>query len=134
VVTDLRLGFFEDFRGADTVLLSGTALGIHNLVERIRRFAVSSEQELPIHEFAAVSADQPARLFVVRSPRTCGGVGDASFTWICPPLEVEDILGKLAALGERESGHQYFDLPGSDVQLIVSVGEYDALWWSRRDG
>ncbi|MFN0315074.1 MAG: hypothetical protein ACKVQA_08555 [Burkholderiales bacterium] len=134
MVADLRLGFFEDFKGADTVLLSGSVLGIRNLVGRIRAFAASSEQELPIHEFAAVSAHQPAKLFVVRTPRTSGGAGNASFAWVCPPLEIEDVLGMLSAIAERGLGHHYFDLLASEVQLIVSVGEYDDPWWSRRDG
>jgi hypothetical protein len=107
---------------------------MRNLVQRIREFTASSEQDLPVHELAAVSASQPAQLFVVRSSPTCGDVGHACFAWVCPPLEVENVLGKLSALAERESGHHCFDLLGSEVQLIVSVGEYDAPWWSQRDG
>jgi hypothetical protein len=61
-------------------------------------------------------------------------VGDAKLSWVCSALDVEDVLGKLSALAEGESGHEYFGLLASEVQLIVSVGQYDAVWWSRRDG
>ena len=133
MATHLMLGFFEDFKGSDAVLLSGSGGDIRDLAQRLRDFASSSNAALPIHDIASVSPEHPARLFTVRSPLTSPAANQLTFHWSCSPSEIEAVSSKLLALVEGPSGHQYFDLVGSDVQLIISVGEYDALW-SRRDG
>lgn len=57
----LKLGFFEDFKGSDAVLLSGSGSEILDLAQRLRDFATSSGVELPIHDIASVSPEYPAR-------------------------------------------------------------------------
>jgi hypothetical protein len=122
---NLRLGYFSDFKGADTVLLEGTSDGIRRLCAQIKAFVASSETELPIHSLSAVSAKHPVLLFASRSA-TGEGLG---FRWLCSQKELNSIEGKLSALVASESGHQYFELVGSPTQFIVSVGEYGGEWW-----
>jgi hypothetical protein len=129
----LWLGFFENFKSSDTVLVSGSANGMCDLAERLREFAASSASVLPIHEFAEVAPSHRTKLFAARTSRPSLKGDEQSFCWLCSPSEVESIHGKLMALATGAPGHQYFYLEGANVQLVVSVGEYDALW-ARRDG
>ncbi|MGV3582994.1 MAG: hypothetical protein ACO1N8_11895 [Methylophilus sp.] len=51
------------------------------------------------------------------------------FSWLCSSIALPDIQTKLASLVLSSNGHQYFDLQGTDTQLIVSVCEYSDAWW-----
>ena len=123
----LQLGFFPQFKDADAVLLSGTASDIANLSAQLGVFVASADPSFSIHNLAQVSARNPTRLFVSRLPQSPA----LEFLWLCPPSELDSIRGKLSALANSGSGHQYFNLAGSSTDLIVSVGEYDESWWQR---
>lgn len=122
----LHLGLFQQFKGTDTLLMSGTAADVTDLSVRLGVFVASDAAVLPVHEIARVSARNSTELFVSRTPdyRATGHV------WLCPPDSVPVIQGKLQALASSGLGHQYFQLLDSSVQLMVSVGEYSESWWS----
>jgi len=125
----LQLGFFEDFKFKDSVLLEGSAGDIEQLAAYLDAFVSSQESVLAIHTFASVAPNHPAQLFVSRSARSSPPRGASQFYWWCSPEELPTILGKLQPLVTSGSGHQYFNLMGSSAQLIVSVGEYGPSWW-----
>jgi hypothetical protein len=121
-----RLGLFQQFKGADTLLLSGSPADIADLSARLGEFVASDAPEWPVHSVAHTSPRNPAQLFASRfsQPHAAG------FVWLCSSESVPAVQGKLQALASSVSGHQYFDLFGSSVQLVVSVGEYSESWWS----
>ncbi|GAB3357578.1 hypothetical protein GCM10027430_27020 [Lysobacter tyrosinilyticus] len=121
-----QLGLFHLFKGADTLLLSGSPADIADLSARLGEFAASDAPDWPVHSIAHISARNPAQLFASRisQPQATG------FVWLCSPESMPAVQGKLQALASSGSGHQYFDLFGSSVQLVVSVGEYSESWWS----
>jgi len=121
----MQLGFFPDFKGRDSVLLEGTSKDVAFLSEQLGEFVSSNLSQFPVHALANVSQQHPARLFAIRS----AAASAPGFCWLCPPTELSAIQGKLAALAESKVGHQYFDLAGSNAQLVVSVGEYGEVWW-----
>ena len=113
-----RLGFFDDFKGADTVLLAVTGQEAGELANQLQLFASSSRtsteivaEQIPGHE---------AKLVAVSSPNA----ETSGFRWLCGRSEIADIAAKLTALASAVNGHQYFDLLGSEVRLIIAVGEY----------
>ena len=124
-IIGVRLGFFPEFKGADSVLLHGTSPQLLALVGRLREFVASSLEEWPIHADALVSRRFPAHLFASRSGVSSG----TGFHWRCSPAELPSIQGLLHVLAASGSGHQYFDLAGTSAQLIVSAGEYPESWW-----
>jgi hypothetical protein len=126
---NLRLGFFEDFKFADSVLLEGSAGDIELLASRLDAFASSQEGTLAIHSFASVAPNHPVQLFASRIARYRQPQGAAQFSWLCSPEELPTILGKLEPLVASGQGHQYFNLVGSSAQLVISVGEYGPSWW-----
>lgn len=123
----LNLRFCEDFKGSDALLLFGSTDSVRTLAQRLRDFSVSSEAVLPIHEFAVSHPEQSIALFAVRAPGTLKHNAVLCFEWPIGWVASREIIAKLEALAEVESGHQYFELLNPEVELIVSVGEYDAL-------
>lgn len=120
-MTRAGLGFFEQFKGADTVLLSTDSAGVRELARELEQFAASETAALriPVMPIPGHEAD----LVAVREVHADGS---ARFRWLCGPSEVSDIVQKLNSLANSKQGHQYFELVGSKVQLMVSVGEYRA--------
>ena len=121
---DLRLGFFADFRDP-TLLLSGTAQAMVELSQALEEFVGAGRDELPLHELASISQRHPARLHAVRALTQRSD----AFCWSCSEADFRGIREMLVALASCKSGHQYFNLVGSSVDLVVSVGEYEDEWW-----
>lgn len=124
-ILGLRLGYFPAFRGAESVLLHGTAQQINSLVPRMYEFLAASLQEWPVHEHVLVSRRCSAQLFLSR----LGMSGATGFRWRCSPAELPSIQARFQALAVSGSGHQSFELAGSTARLIVSAGEYSEAWW-----
>jgi len=120
----MRHGYFNNFKGANTVLLSGLYTEIADLNAQVRTFAQSERTEIALHDFATVSSRHPAHLILSKQPTSSAG-----FHWVCSIVELVTVQAKLSPLILGEPGHQYFDLVQADTQLMVSVGEYDDTWW-----
>ena len=121
----LHLGFFPDFKWADSVLLTGTAHDIESLSSALGKFVGANEHQFPIHNLASVAPRHQVQLFAQRATQEPQHSNPAQFSWLCTSRSLPDIQAKLLALVHSSNGHQYFDLAGSDTQLIVSVGEYN---------
>lgn len=118
----LKIGLFQNFKGADTVLIDGTPSDIEDLSKSLAEVVVS--KAVAVHEVAAVAPRYPVALFAATaSPGTRG------LWWKCSSEEIETIQGKLGPLTQGGKGHQYFDLEGTNIQLMISVGEYGPNWW-----
>lgn len=118
----LKIGLFPNFKGADTVLIDGAPSDIVALSTLLAQVVV--DKPLAVHEIAAVAPRYPVTLFAATtSPGTRG------YWWKCSSEEIETIQGKLEPLTEGGKGHQYFDLEGTNTQLMISVGEYGSKWW-----
>jgi hypothetical protein len=125
----LELGFLKDFKGADSVLLAASSAGVASLVQRLRAFVGSSDEQLPLHEIAWVAPKHSAELFFVRSTAAAVDAKRKRFNVLCSSATFNDLSAKLLTLANSRSGHQYFDLMDSPAQLVVSVGEYDETIW-----
>ena len=118
----LHLGFFDNFKGGDKVLLSGGAADVAAVAALLERFVRSGEQSLAIHEHVLFAPRQSVPLFAVAAAST----ETSGYSWLCNSQTLPDIMDKLALL---DFGHQYFDLLGTTVELMVSTGEYGREWW-----
>jgi|GEM_PF-3382414 len=119
----MNLGYLENFKGDNIVLLSGAAEDIKLLSSKLAEFVKSGESEWPIHPIASISVTHSLKLWASR-----GGTG-VGFRWLCSAEEFPTIQEKLEPLANGGAGHQYFPLSRSSAELMVSVGEYDADWW-----
>ena len=126
---NLRLGFFPNFKGIDSVLLDGSISSVEDLASTLAVFTASEDQLLPIHSLATVAPHHPVQLFAVRSVPSAAGFNLPGFVWQFSAGESPAIQAKLHELARSASGHQYFNLAGSTAQLIISVGESGESWW-----
>jgi hypothetical protein len=119
---DLAIGFFHDFRGADTVLLACSTAGVAKL-----RGLLASPPAVPLalHSFAEVAKNHPAALFA-----SADAANPGRFTWLAGSDALPNVHVALNSLALAQHGHQYFDLVGVETKLLVALNEYDSSWWS----
>jgi len=123
----MRLGHFQEFKGSDMVLLSCDGVEISMLRALLSR-SIPRGLTVAIHDLAKVSDRYPARLFVCPKAATVDSAS-RDFVWRLSENEYSDLDSKLEALESVLAGHQYFMLPGTPSELMVSVGEYSDQWW-----
>jgi hypothetical protein len=139
----LRLGYFEAFKGRDSVLLHGTPSDIASLLSRLRQFVESAEASLPIHEFPEVAPNHPVQLHAMRgtssSPIMISSLSEKSFCWDCTSdwEATQGMLENLIDPSHKPDSralpgfHQFFDLDLPAKQMVVAVDEYDEQWWAK---
>jgi len=126
----LRLGFFSDFEGEDTVLLAGSTSDISGLCSTIHGFLLSDESVLAVHELTCVSPSRPAAIYLTKNSDEATTEEGKGFVWACATPEAAlAVEEKLIPLATANVGHQYFELANSGAQLMVSAGEYEDEWW-----
>jgi hypothetical protein len=123
----MRLGYCNQFKGADTVLLSCDPVEVSPL-RQVLASVMAREVPFAIHDLAVVSARHPARLVLCPAAARFRAVG-GEFIWRLNHVEFAAVDSKLEALEHVSAAHQCFDLGDSDVRLMFSVREYDEQWW-----
>jgi len=129
----IRVGFFEDFKGADTLLIDVDAEGLRGLIAWLRN-VMSSDRRVLLSACPGVTLQSTLRVDVFRSPDDIGLVRAAEWVFVWQRSEDgwTDVVEKLAAM-ETGAGHQYLDGPRDDVQVMASIGEHGDEWWRRQD-
>ena len=129
----LRLGFFPNFKGSDSVLLTADADGVRAVVDAISRAVASPGDWVPVHHIAQVSVKYPAMLYVSGTSKAVRSVPMHTYYLDVSGSARLNVEGLLEPLLTATSGHQYFELVPNHATLVVSVGEYDSSWWARMD-
>ena len=131
-MASIRVGFFEDFKGADTLLIDVDAEGLRGLIAWLRD-VMSSDRRVLLSACPGVTLQSTLRVDVFRSPDDIGLVraAERAFVWQRSEDGWTDVVEKLAAM-ETGAGHQYLDGPRDDVQVMASIGEYGDEWWRRQ--
>lgn len=125
----MNMGFFNEFKGGDSVLLEGKPTEIIELAGLLARFVKSNEESLSVHALTFVKTHNFVELTVTRKiPKE--GTG---FWLLCARENLPSINGMLAKLAQIGRGHQYFDLSPKGTQLVVSCGEYGSNFWRYSD-
>lgn len=128
----LRIGFFPNFKNADSVLLAADAEGIRILLDAIAKATANPTYAVPVHELAYVSAKHPAFLYVAVNAKAARSVPVSTYYLDVSGSARLNVEGLLEPLITSSAIHQFFDLVPRHV-LVVSVGEYDASWWDRAE-
>lgn len=127
----IRVGFFEDFKGADTLLIDVDADGLRGLVAWLRE-VMSSDRKVLLSACPGVTLQAGLRVEAFRSRDDAGlsRTAPRAFVWQRSEDGWTDIVELLTPL-EAGAGHQYLDGPRDDVQVMASIGEYGDDWWNR---
>ena len=102
----IRLGYFPQFKGTDTVLLSCETAEVGALRASFSK-AMSCGLITVLHDLAEVSVRHPARLWICSSPATSPSA-NGDFSLSLDQAQYLEIDSKLEALESVRTGHQYF--------------------------
>jgi len=133
-VAFIRVGFFEDFKSADTLLIDLDHEGLHALIAWLRamtqlglKTALSSCPQSVVQSGLQVELLRAvADVGILRTAAT-------EFVWQRSEEGWAEVIDKLVAM-ETGACHQYLDGPRDAVQVMASIGEYGDSWWRRHGG
>jgi hypothetical protein len=126
----LRIGFFPNFKNADSVLLAADAEGVRVILDTIAKVSATPGDAVPIHELAHISVKHPAFLYAVNAKAVRSIPPNTYYLDVSGGARL-NVVGLLEPLIKSSAGHQFFDLVPRPIALVVSVGEYDSSWWDR---
>jgi hypothetical protein len=75
-VAFIHLGYFEDFKSSNTVLIEGDQEGFRLLEQALRLLAKGEMESLIIHELPFAKAHKGVKLFAFRTSRDFGVSGN----------------------------------------------------------
>jgi hypothetical protein len=129
----IRIGRFDDFKGAETLLIEADSTGMDTLIGVIHRLRRSgTPMRLDQQSGAQVHGDLAIVVEVVPRDEGISASGPNQLHWRRTSEGWADIVGKLRALREAEDpGHHYLDGPADSLQVMAAIGEYGEAWWDR---
>lgn len=129
----IRVGFFDDFKGEDTLLIDVDAEGLRALIAWLRD-VMTSDRKVLLSACSGVTLQAGLRVEVFRSRDDAGllRTAETTFVWQRSEDGWTDIVELLAPL-ETGACHQYLGGPRDEVQVMASTGEYGEEWWHLHD-
>jgi hypothetical protein len=131
----VRLGYFEDFKGASTILVCGDGDGPQRLADHLRPLEDTNAEPANLHLLPFVQVYGGVFLTAYPVGRELGvrRVGSAACFelhhfqegWL-------ESAEKIEVVARGNGGHCYLgESPASDAIVMVSKSEYDEAWWER---
>lgn len=129
-----NIGFFEDFKGSDALLIGATHDSLSDLIDALEPLSRTGRGPVHVHTLPFVTA-RGVSLVAESSPTRQGlkKSDGASFAWTRSPEGWAHILDQMRALKGKCCGHQYLDGPTDECVVILSVGEYPEHFWHAKD-
>ena len=130
----VHVGYFEDFKGGDTVLLEGDDDGLHELAESFRELAAGTIADLALHDLSYVQAHRQVRVTASRTNRKLEirrVSAEDDFLWESASEDWRDAADKLDVLVDTKQGHQYLVPNHDELTVQASKNEYGDGWWRR---
>src|SRR2546427_12397463 len=118
-MASIRIGFFQDFKGADMLLLDVDREGLNALIAWLRT-ATSSGRRTPISSCPGCIVQAGLAVDLLRAVDDTGLVRAAGteFVWQRSEEGWAEVIEKLAAM-ETGACHQYLDGARDDVQIMA---------------
>jgi len=130
----LRLGHFENFNGADTILLGGDEEGLQRLADHLRALEAANAKPANLLLLPFVQVHGGVELTAHHVDREVGArrLGSSCFAWHDSQEGWLESAEKIKEVARSENEHCYIgDNSSSDAVVMVSKGEYDEAWWER---
>lgn len=131
----VRLGYFEDFKGASTILVCGGGDGLQRLADHLPPLEDPNTEPVNLHLLPFVQAFGGVSLTAYPVDRELGvrRIGSvACFEWHHFQEGWLESAEKIEVIARGNAGHCYLgESPASDAIVMVSKGEYDEAWWER---
>jgi hypothetical protein len=134
-MSTLRIGYFKNFKGADTLLVCGDEQALQQLADRLRFLENPDASPLNLHQLSFVQVHRGVQLTAYPVDRELGVRRTASascFSWHHSQEGWLEATEKIEAVARGSAGHCYLgEHPARDAAIMVSKGEYDDAWWER---
>jgi len=125
-------GLFENFDGRDSLVFAGGRPGIRRFAALLRQIANNATGRTHLNELSLFRSTQATDVTVEVQDGSLSWIRDikrvgktTTVVWTTSPSGATDSADALDALADHEGpAHQYLEKAG-DIQIIVSVGEYD---------
>lgn len=130
----IRVGFFETFKSADTLLIDVDHECLPVLIAWLQ-LIMSSGLKTAISSCPQSAVQSGLQVVLLRAADDVGIVRTAvtEFIWQRSDEGWAEVIDKLATM-RTGSCHQYLDGPRDAVQVMASIGEYGDAWWQRKWG
>ncbi len=130
---NLCIGYFEDFKGANTILVCGDGEGLHRLADLLRTLEDPNADPVNPHSLPFVQVHGGVQLTAYAVSRELGvcriGSGPC-FAWHDSEEAWLESAEKIEVVARGSGGHCYLgEAPAGDAVLMVSKGEYSEAWW-----
>ena len=130
-MSPIQVGRFDQFKGANTLLIEVDTGGLATLVRSFRALAERAQRRVEFHQLPGVISYGD---IILIGEVTADDVGlrelrPGYLIWRRSSDGWTDLTDKLAALEGVSSGHQYLDGPTDNIQAIAAIGEYGDQWW-----
>lgn len=128
----MHVGYFEDFKGRDTLLIEAGVEALRELQGMLESLASGRLKRLVIHKLPAAQIHGTVELRAVCGQHDRGAQRDGagnSFLWEHTREGWRDAAEKLATLRAPGAGHQYLGAEEDAVVVLVAKGEYGEDWW-----
>ena len=130
----IRIGFFENFKGEDSILIS---VDIHGLLELEKVFLELSENltEFNFNKLKFLDKKYQINLHAFSDRENIGllEISHQNYEWRVTKIKWGEYREKLTSMYRlRNGGHHYLDSnskANSDLQVILSWAEYDIDFW-----
>jgi hypothetical protein len=127
----IQLGRFDQFKGANTLLIEVDTDGLATFLASFRALAEGAQRRVEFHQLPGVTSHGRTILIGELLADDVGlrELQPGQLSWCRSSDGWADLADKLAALAGVSSGHQYLDGPADGIQAIVAIGEYGDHWW-----
>lgn len=133
----IRIGFFENFKGEDSVLLEADIYGLLE-IETILLKLSENKKEFNTRDFKLIDKQHSLKI-QMNSGDTNDGLRRSSdvYNWTLTPEKWNDLREMTTVLIKNSnSGHQYLNSdtsPFEDIQVVLSFDEYGIDFWEKFD-
>jgi hypothetical protein len=130
----LDLGYFENFKGVDAILISGSRDALNELAHRLRSLEDDNAEPLGVHALPFAKARRGLELTAYPVDvehgirRVVSTDVKPRFAWHHSGegwLEAADKIASVAGQG----GHCYLEGIGAEDAVVIVSDEYDDDWW-----
>ena len=132
----VRMGYFEQFDEGDMLLLAGDRVALQDLARRLIAIESTSAKSIDVHALPYINCHGDLRL-VAHSvgteemlAHTIRDDGTREFHWHVTKEGWLEASEKIMAVATGDhAGHTHLSTQ-SDVEVMISVGEYPEDWWT----
>ena len=132
----IRAGFFEDFKGEDSILISVDIFGLTELEMVFDRLA-KSETEINISKLKYIDKVYQIPIKMRATEKNYGLVNkNGKYEWCLTKKKWDKFRQQVIHLYlNGTSGHLYLDSESKDnkdLQINISLSEYDKSFWAKK--